>query len=327
MSRDTVDRVVRYIEANRDGDDDSLVFFGGEPLLVPDIIERFIDETGSLGLRYILFTNGVLLNRVPLELLRKLNIIFVSVDGDRESNEKHRVAGTYDGIMRNIEYLKDSTDAYLIGRVTVEEETNVDLSVRNLLRLVDAVYWQIVNKPAFNDSRSFVRKYKAEVRRLFEYWMENLSAGRNPGIVPFQAVAASVLFGYPEDRRSFRCGSGHSYQAIDVDGNVYFCDEYVGDRRGIVGNIAEGAVDLRYKAHFEIFDDCLDCEVSDICLGRCRKFLSEYNDEHKRVYCEMTRGLINLFKEERDRIEEIVKKHSWDLSSIYRVPKCTEEIP
>jgi len=319
-----LEEIVEYVRADRDGDDDSLVFFGGEPLLVPGIIERFIDETRDLGLRYILFTNGLLINRVSRDLLKELDVIFVSVDGDRYSNEKHRVAGTYERIIENIDLLRSTTDSYLIGRVTVEEETNVELSVRNLLEHVDAVYWQIVNKPRFNDGHTFVEKYCRDVERLFDYWIKHLSCGENINIIPFQAVAASVLFGYPEDGRSFRCGSGHSYQAIDVDGNVYFCDEYVGDDSGVVGNIADGRVDLKYTRHYDIFEDCLDCEVSDICLGRCRKFLTEYGDEHKRFYCKMTQFLIDLFKGERDRLSEIVK----DLvDSLYRTPRCTEEIP
>ena len=327
ISADMIDSVVSYIERNVDGDDDALVFFGGEPLLVPDVLESFIEKTEHLNITYRLFTNGLLVNRVPLEILKKIDVIFVSVDGDKRSHELHRVSGTYERIFENIEYLRSNTDSHLIGRITVEEETDIEVSVKKLLGVVHSVYWQIVNKPRFNEPHEFVAKYKNDVTRLFNFWLENLSAGKNLNIIPFQAIAASLLFDYPDEKKSFRCGSGHSYQTIDVDGNVYFCDEYVGDGEGIVGNIADGRVSLKYRHHTDLFSDCRTCDVSEICLGRCRKFLSKYEDEHKRFYCDITRYLINIILSNKDKITSLANKYYPSIDSIYPAPKCTEEIP
>jgi len=327
ISVDMVENVVEYIERNVDGDDDALVFFGGEPLLVPEAVESFINKTEHLNLTYRLFTNGLLIKRVPLELLKRIDVIFVSVDGDKRAHEMHRAQGTYDKIFENIDYLRSNTDSHIIGRVTVEEETDIELSVRKLLEVVHSVYWQIVNKPQFKNPQKFITRYNDDVTRLFSFWMEHLTEGENLNIIPFQAIVASIVFNYPEEKKSFRCGSGHSYQTIDIDGNVYFCDEYIGDSEGIVGNVIDGTVSLDYKYHEELFADCERCEVSKICLGRCRKFLSKYKDEHKRVYCDVTKHLINEIASRKDEITSLVDKYRMSLESIYPAPKCTEEIP
>jgi organic radical activating enzyme len=45
-------------------DSETLIFYGGEPLLNQEFIKRLIEDTRGNGLRYLLHTNGSLLNQI-----------------------------------------------------------------------------------------------------------------------------------------------------------------------------------------------------------------------------------------------------------------------
>lgn len=329
LSDDQINRLVKYISLNNNGYKDTVVFFGGEPLLKYDIIGKFIKRTKNLNLSYKVYTNGLLLNSIPLEILNSLDTILVSVDGDKKAQEKYRGIGTYDQIIDNLKTIKPLLHCFVIGRVTVEEETNIYLSVTNLINYTDAVHWQIVNKPTFDNNELFIENYKQNLNRLFEYWLNHLKSGKLLRIIPFQAITSSFLFNYKKDGRSFRCGVGSNFQTIDMkDENIYWCDEYIGDPKGVIGNISNHRpINLAYTSHKDIFKDCQKCEVSDICLGRCKKNLLKYSYQQNKVYCELTRYLIQIISNHLEEIKNVVEKNNYDLKKFFDIPYCTEEIP
>ena len=327
MTIDQMDRTIQYIQKNINGQNNSVVFFGGEPLLEYKLINEFIKKTSKLNLSYILYTNGILLNSIPLYILKPIRTIIVSVDGDRESHEKHRGSGTYDKVIHNLESIKPNLDSFFIGRITAEEETNIYNSVTNIIDYVDAIYWQIVNKPKFNNSLAFINNYKINLQRLFNFWLYHFKNGKCYNIIPFQSIISSLLFDYRNDGLSFRCRAGSSLQVMDIEDNIYWCDEYIGDPKGIIGNINSSGPNMPYESHRDIFPDCKKCQISNICLGRCKKVLKEYPTDVIRIYCELTRYLVNIITEKIDDVNNIIINRKYSLESFYNVPYCTEEIP
>jgi len=328
ITNDQMDAAINYIKENSNGNNSSVVFFGGEPLLEYKLIDKFLRKTSGLNLSYILYTNGTFLNRVPLDLLNSLNNIIVSVDGDKKSHEKHRGKGTYDKIIDNLKFIKPKLNSSFIGRITSEEETNIYKSVTSILNYVDAVYWQIVNKPKFTDSQKFIDNYKNNLEKLFDFWLYHFKQGHVLNIIPFQAIISSIIFNYDNDGLSFRCRAGKSLQVIDMfDGNVYWCDEYIGDKRGIIGDINGKKPLIPYESHEELFQDCQKCKITKICLGRCKKCLKEYPVDVIRIYCTLTKCLVDIILKHIDEIKKIIENRKYNLSTFYNVPYCTEEIP
>jgi uncharacterized protein len=322
-----IDKLVEYIFSNRSGQD-MIVFFGGEPLLEYKIIDKIVKKTNGFNLQYAVYTNGLLLDRVPLEVLNCLDVIFVSIDGDKKAQELYKGAGTYDKVINNLELIRPKTESLILGRITVDEATNIYDSVVGLLNYTDAIHWQIVNKPSFENKELFIGKYKENIKKLFEYWLSKFRVGEILRIVPFQAIISSLIFNYKNNNKSFRCNVGSDLQTIDVDGNIYWCDECIGDGSEIVGNIFNNErVNLLYKSHKEIFEDCKKCEVSDICLGRCKKCLLKCSDEQKRVYCELTIFLIKLILSHIDEIKDVVERNNYTFEDFFSGPYYTEEIP
>ncbi len=331
--RDRFPELVEFIKKNKkyrknSDEEDIVMFFGGEPLLEWQMIEEFLKCAQGLDVRYGLYTNGLLLDSVPVEVLNNLDVLFVSFDGDKSSHEKHRGNGTYDKIIANLKGLRGRLKCTVLGRITVEEETNLFASVTNILgRFVDAVYWQIVNKPRFNDAQGFIRRYREGAERLFRLWLERLKEGEVLNIIPIQAIVTSSIFGY-NGSASFRCGAGTIHRTIDVDGHIYWCDEYVGDERGRIGHITDEIPPLEiFIPHTELFEDCRKCDVSPLCLGRCRKALTEYSTEQKRLYCALTRHLIGLVRKNIDEVKRIVDERGYGFEDVYPGPYWTEEIP
>ncbi len=331
LDNNQLESIINYIRSDitkRKTVDNSIVFFGGEPSLVPETMRDIIEKTQDLSLKYLCYINGLNIDGFSRELLNSMNCIFVSIDGDKKTHEKYRGKGTYDRILRNTEILRSRGNAHLMARITLEEDANIYRSVTNLLDFFDSFYWQIVNKPKFNSPEVFINNYKNNVRELFEYWYSKFEAGEVLRIIPFQAIIQAMLFENDSHNLSFRCGSGSELQVIDMGGNVYECDEYIGDLSRCIGNINNGSYPtLSYESHKEIFEGCRSCNISEICLGRCRRCLKIYDKEHISNYCELTKRLIEFISEYIPKIRNVVRIKKLTPEKIYDGPYCTEEIP
>lgn len=79
---------------------------GGEPLLRKDIA-LLVDHIKSKKIQVVMTTNGYLIPQ-KLETVKKLDLLTVSLDGDKESNDKNRAEGCYDKAMEGISLAKQN---------------------------------------------------------------------------------------------------------------------------------------------------------------------------------------------------------------------------
>lgn len=329
INDEKVEKICKYIEhdiyANK-RENNSIVFFGGEPSLVPEIILKIIKKTSRLNLNYFIYTNGLLLDKLPDVLLNKMHSILVAIDGDKSCHELYKPLGSYEKILSNVKAIKEKTNAQIIARITMEEETNINLSVTNLLSHFDYVHWQIVNKPSFNDAERLISNYRTNIQALFNKWMKNIKEGNILNIIPFNRIVYSLIT--KENCISFRCGCGSTIQAIDVYGNVYMCDEYIEDPTYAIGNINSLIFnDVYFKSHYELFEDCSECKISSICMGRCRKCLETQSKDQIKTYCELTKVLVNIIIDSLDDIRDIIAIKKIDLLKLRTEIYNTEVIP
>lgn len=85
-----------------------VLFSGGEPFMRPDILD-LIHKAVSLGLRAVVSTNGVLIDRALARELKKcgLSYVGISMDGLREVHDRFRgVKGAFDKAMEAVENCK-----------------------------------------------------------------------------------------------------------------------------------------------------------------------------------------------------------------------------
>ncbi|MCL2629608.1 MAG: SPASM domain-containing protein [Alphaproteobacteria bacterium] len=329
-----------------------VTFMGGEPTLAKEIIERIMNGVGD-NYKYIMYTNGLELPNLGLDILNRLDTVLVSLDGNPETHGKVKKEGTYDQIVQSIKYVRENTSCEVMGRMTITEEVDLYKSATELLKICDHVHWQIVNKNEFKNGRQFVDNYNAQSSKLIDFWFEQTRAGESPKIIPYM-VFAEIMEKFIESHEakpenmldpwfadlkagkinaetdikkfaidlvrqkfldyvnraktyetSFKCGCGHSLEVIDMDGNIYICDEYVGQPEKVIGNIRDGGVRIQehYKTHCEINEECKTCDFDWLCMGRCRKMLEVRSKEQRGYYCEMSRhtgnelvnGLVKLY--------------------------------
>ena len=228
ITPETIKQVCQYIENDiktNAREDNWLAFSGGEPCMEPGVILDLMAGTSHLNLRYAMYTNGMLLNRLPDELLEKMHCFLIAIEGDKKIHESYKPTGSYDKILSNVKEIKRRTTAETIARLTIQENSNICRSVGDLADHFDFVYWQIVNKDSFDNPKAFIDNYTLNIPKLFDSWKEALKRGRVLNYIPFSRIVLSQI----ENKTipSFWCGSGSDHQAIDMHGNIYTCDEFL----------------------------------------------------------------------------------------------------
>ncbi len=121
MTRKTQDDVICLAERMLDTfkyKDFEVTWFGGEPLLVPEIIDdmsgRLIKLAEDRGINYraCIYSNGYLLTQDIVDMLHrnKVRMMVTNIEGTKEIHDKYKplVAGgsSYDGVIKNLRELK-----------------------------------------------------------------------------------------------------------------------------------------------------------------------------------------------------------------------------
>ena len=170
--------------------EDYVTFYGGEPLLRMDLIKEIIDKVDAKG--FMMQTNGLLLDK--FDYLDKIDVLLVSIDGDKELTDYNRGEGTYDLVLKNIKGYKGE----LIARMTVTEDTDIFNSVKHLLDVgFKSVHWQIDANFWHNDyeKRNFKEwseKYNLGIKKLIRFWADEIKKGNVIKLYPILGVFNSI---------------------------------------------------------------------------------------------------------------------------------------
>jgi putative peptide-modifying radical SAM enzyme len=251
----------------------AVIFYGGEPLLE---IPRMLEIMDTLpAKRFLLHTNGTMLDRVPAEYLRRLKTISVSIDGDRRLTDYGRGEGVYDRIVANARIAREKGYCgEIIARMTVTEETDIYRQVMYLMDnpdfAFDSVHWQLNALFWHNDrsrrpfSRWVAESYNPGISRLVREWLRAMrEEGKVLMVYPFVDVTQSLLRG---EKTGLRCGAGWAEYNVQTDGHISPCPVMSGMKDFYAGDIGMSPADLKKVL---IGGRCDDCNVRDICGGRC----------------------------------------------------------
>lgn len=259
-----------FLQQDRDV---QLMFYGGEPTLrVPlmvQVMKRFPQA------RYMLQTNGLLLDRIPSDYLRRVHSVLVSIDGPRQVTDGYRSRGVYDRVLRNVRWLlRSGYRGDVVARMAVSQQSDIYRDVRHLLDLRNPrfqhVHWQLnVIWDAEGNWTDFDRwvaeSYNPGISRLVDAWVAKMEEGVVEGIVPFLPLMYGLLAVMPA---RLRCGSGLDTFVINVDGSIGVCPISPDWQFSIVG-------DIRHTKPHDLLDlmmvdePCPSCEVYPLCGGRC----------------------------------------------------------
>lgn len=279
MAEATADLLVETLVLERisQGWDVTVSFYGGEPLLSQDLIQRIsaplLAAAGKHGVKYgfSLVTNGTLLDRDMVTRLLPLGLkgAKFTLDGPREIHDGQRPyasgAGSFDTVVNNLAGICDLIPIQLGGNFRQENYREFPRLLDQLPsygitpdKLATVIFTPVVSGAGCSDHAS-------ECSFSNEPWLmealpylreETLARGYSPPKLKLSACMVEL---------------GDNL-VVDCEGNFYKCPAFMGWEGMSVGSLSERLKE--YGASHGIgnwqIDACLDCCYLPLCFGGCR---------------------------------------------------------
>ena len=308
MSIETADAVVEYIKANWNHELFNVTWFGGEPLLAPDIIDYISEKMRKAGIDYIsrITTNGY---ELTPEIVKKAigewhtNKIQISIDALFEEYDKvKKYDSNQDGrsFERVIGNAKVALDAGLKVRVRINFNPMEQQKATALMEYLENEFSEYYNfssyfAPIDADSKivpSIAGKFEnisehpflslIKFSQKYGYYCGNSRGTTGNFLYDEQGVLVDLKL-YPSPTNCY--ASCPSVFAIDSKGDLYKCHRVLGKgKQYSSGNVKTG-IECNNIYNFFcdtslVFDECKSCKLLPICQGGCKINAYIYKDEH-----------------------------------------------
>eukprot|EP00770_Monocercomonoides_exilis_P006495 MONOS_6460.1-p1 / transcript=MONOS_6460.1 / gene=MONOS_6460 / organism=Monocercomonoides_exilis_PA203 / gene_product=AstB / transcript_product=AstB / location=Mono_scaffold00203:60964-62223(-) / protein_length=419 / sequence_SO=supercontig / SO=protein_coding / is_pseudo=false len=178
----------------------TLVLYGGEPLINLPFVAQLLEQVDA---NFVLQTNATLLDRLSRAQLEQFASILVSIDGDKETVDRNRGAGTYDKCIAGCKAaLEKGRIRNLVARGCAMEGNDIFASAMHLLHHPTIpfthFYWQLnvgFDAPMRDTFETWVREsYNPGITKLVNEWIRVMETeGKVMGIVPFLSLTESML--------------------------------------------------------------------------------------------------------------------------------------
>lgn len=209
-----------------------LWFLGGEPMMRKDFGE-IIDYAHQKGMFCDMNSNGILINNQNIDIVKKLDGVCISLDGDADSNDYYRGKGNYEKALKAVKLLRQHNIAVRIHTIlTKKTYQKLDHLIRMSKELgISFNFCEVLKKKPDKDhflsnkeSYGFYQKYSSYKKqgapiihslRAIDFIKRWPKKGSH---VIYQNEAKK----YPAD--SFiKCLCGDLTCFLDLDGKLYSC--------------------------------------------------------------------------------------------------------
>lgn len=297
MSKDTAKLVIdRFAEKFQNIF--MIQFFGGEPMMNPDVMEFLceyvceqsrkciLNSAANERPRLVLMTNLSLLNERIVGIIKKYGVsVTASIDGPEQINRLTRPmksGSSHENIVKkNIRMLQEATGGrqpQLIEATYTALHQKAGLSVVDVIRYckdelkVDRVHLLPAMVSRSHDCRiddySFLTEAAAEI-------LHEMKRGKN---YRFDKLEDNfVRLKYREKPRRFVCDAGQSQYSVSTNGDIYPCYALAGDSTLVMGNVRDPHVFqseeyLRKRVMYArmdrlITEPCQSCFGKMMCHG------------------------------------------------------------
>jgi uncharacterized protein len=292
----------------------TLTFYGGEPLMRADLIDRIVQEAPVQ--QFMIQTNGILLDRLAPEIVNRFSTILVSLDGGEALTDGNRGTGVYQKVMENVRKIrKGGYTGELIARMAVTERTSIAEAVHWLFQNPDysfsSIHWQLDANFAGDFSRRHFTdwvnaSYNPGIRSLVADWIDQMaSTGVVPKWYPFIDPMEDLLLG---KKSQLRCGSGHANYSIMTDGHIAPCPVMIGMKEYYVGHIR--TADPKNLDRIFVGGECTGCGIYDFCGGRClySNITKPWNMAERKAVCGTVENLHSALTEAVPRVRALIEK-------------------
>lgn len=294
MNKDTARDVACFIVNNsKNKQNITLNWFGGEPLMNPDVISIITDgvydglKDSSVKINSTIITNGSLFSNELIDIAKsqwKINNIQISLDGLKK---EHELRKNYINFQNSFERTLDIIGKLLAREMNVSIRLNYDLNnVRDILAIIPFIrklygktpHLHCYAYPLFDNIDSyfdsFIRKDKIAdynkmiTQALYENGYFNLR----------QALTRKTIGCFAVQPDSF---------VINTNGDLFKCSMDMKCKSSSIGNIYE-QINLSSKyikwCNPILPQKCNDCIALPLCQGGCRTAQLWDTDEN---YCSL----------------------------------------
>jgi len=263
-----------------------VLFFGGEPLVEYKLIKQVVHyaelkaKDCEKQIHFDMTTNGILFTNESLIFCRDHGIKFlVSIDGDRDSHDKHRRTfsgeGSFDILDAKLPMMK-SYQPWLGARMTIHPDTlarlaqNVEFLVRKginqfIISPVEGVDWP----------EESLLAYERELVKVISFYEEQKALGTPIRITFFEEAEDGDFF---KKGWMWGCRAGRYSLTISPEGEILPCSKMIGPpdlkRLCRLGTLEEGITNLALRLQLTGLipterEKCMACEFAKSCTGGC----------------------------------------------------------
>lgn len=266
MTEETQAQTLRFIMNTRRTKNVRLHWFGGEPLLRPDVIDRI-----CLGLREAeipyrsgMISNGSLITPEIIEKMTglwRLMEIQISMDGAEEDYIERKRYTAYD---RTYQRVMESAGSMSKEGIRVSIRCNVDgKNWKNIPRFLEDLEANVHDKRRVSVYFAPLNEVR-EGENAIPLWKEILKANQMIGEAGF---GSSIPGKFTQHFRLNHCMADSDAPVIAPDGSLYACEHCTANAR--YGNIWNGVTDEAAKNEFcridFIREKCRSCPYLPLC--------------------------------------------------------------
>lgn len=314
MAPETARQAVDFLVANEKDEDIVITFFGGEPLLRPEILKDVVlygeKIRGEKKIVFRMTTNATLLTDEMIGFCKKHELFFaVSLDGDRDTHDTNRRMadgrGSFDRVMEKIPAILKN-NPYTVVVAVVNPETARHLSA-NVRFLFETGFQYLLLTPDFGapwDERSMA-VLREEYAKVADYYIDVCRRKEKLYInLIDEKIRTHAWKGARKDCAS--CDVARRQIAIAPSGTIYPCVQFVGDddertAQFRIGDVRGGFDEERRWAFIRRNHlpktDCAGCTLEGRCMNWCACANYQTSGDIARpspVICEHERMLVPI---------------------------------
>jgi len=288
MSPSVVEDVAEYLCRSVDADDFiTYRWFGGEPLIAADVIDRIIHKVNDhfnnrINYRSVILSNGTICND---SIIRKIltdwrvEEFHVTIDGNRELHnwKKHFLDSSFDGYGKLIQTIQ----ILLNNGIRVVCRINVDKENIGMLEEIITDFEEIKNRQKFEIYVAPVRRHTPEVESICFDYEEYEKVFQKTFRVLFEHGLLHSIDQIVPKRKITCCSTRASNElVVDTEGRLFKCMQTATDDQHTIGSCQTG---LEYNEELskwlfpKEYEECKDCIYMPICQGGCKGFRSLNN--------------------------------------------------
>lgn len=266
----------------------SIQFFGGEPLLNIQVIEALCEYINKKYCAneidkpplYAIVTNGTLISPEIFQVLSKYDIkVTVSIDGPQLIHDHLRGEGTFEEIIRNIQYLKDNGIEVGIECTFTNYHLINDIDVTDLMEFFyEQLGLHVTHIPfvaAINDdtlqisTEALVKSYSEATRFALESLNNDNYKVDSYTLRLLRAIAFKKAI-------EVYCPAGVNTLSVSAKGDIYPCFMFTGNDEFLIGNVLENKTDssklfavsnMLKKINKWSDPKCGTCWAKSLCFG------------------------------------------------------------